>query len=177
MLAPLKVCELTGTKVMSYVKGLFFAYPIAWFMSFLLVQLFWSIAPIPSAAYPMAMATWPFGVTMSNIMVSGFRNFFRPEAMGAALVVGVGIQLAIDFLHLPFSLIGFLLGAVAMVPVGLAYLVGGLAGRLIAWRIGKDRWDQYKVVVVAGIILGGSIVASTAAAIGLIGKAKWVLPY
>ncbi|MEM2922653.1 MAG: OPT/YSL family transporter, partial [Candidatus Bathyarchaeia archaeon] len=177
ILAQFKVCELTGTKLMSIVKGLFFAYPIAWLMSFLLVQLFWLIAPIPSAAYPMAMATWPFSVTMSNIMVSGFRSFFRPELATTALVIGVGLQLAIDFFHLPFSLIGFLVGAVTMVPFGLAYLIGGIAGKIMAWRIGNEKWNDYKVVIVAGIILGGSIVASTAAAIGLISKAKWVLPY
>jgi hypothetical protein len=91
--------------------------------------------------------------------------------------VGVGLQLIIDFLHLPFSLIGFLVGAVTLVPYGLAYLVGGIAGKIVAWRIGNEKWSEYKVVVVAGIILGGSITASAAAAIGLISKAKWVLPY
>jgi len=51
-------------------------------------------------------------------------------------------------------------------------------GRLIFQRIfGAERWNVYQRIIVAGIAAGMGIVVGISAAIVIMTKSAWILPY
>ncbi|MEM2465347.1 MAG: OPT/YSL family transporter [Candidatus Bathyarchaeia archaeon] len=177
VLSAYKICELTETKISSWIKAYYLATLIGWAISFLYVSLFWQIAPIPSAAYPSASITWPVSVLMHALWVTRSLQVFRPDFIILSFICGFSIAFICDFLHIPFSLISFFAGAASPIPNSISVMIGAIIAKIIQRRFGKEWWIENRYSVVAGFGLGSGIMMSIAAAIGVIRKSMWILPF
>ena len=177
VLTSFKIAELTETKITSWIKAYYLATLLAWPLSFLYVQIFWQIAPIPSSAYPYTAIYWPIQVMQHQIWVTRQMDIFRIEHILWAFIIGLGCFLGTSFTKIPFSPIGFVTGFGMPIPTPFTQFIGALAGKIISKKVGSYWWNQNKFAIVAGIGLGMGLITAITAAIGVIGKSMWVLPY
>lgn len=176
-----KVAYLTQTRPMDIFKALVFNIIMYNIFSFVWTEFFWRIAPIPSSAYPYAVASWPAQLVGTAVWVTGevgvkpwlFIDSF--VAMFAILLTG---ELAARTLHFPFSSMGVLMGATSIPPFTIPVLIGSLLNKYVFSRfIGKDRWESSKAVIVAGLSTGQGIATGIGIALLLISKATWIKPW
>jgi len=175
----LKIAELTNTDYMSYVKAILTITPIAWILSFLYLEILWRIAPIPSGIYPgfsyVVPATYivPKAMWITGEVATGKALSF---IMGS-LIIGSIVEIIVTLLHIPFSIISIVIGITTALPMSITILLGGILGRILEWRIGKEKWEEYRITVAAGIFLGESIIVALAAALSMVTRMLWILPY
>jgi hypothetical protein len=147
-------------------------------ISFIFWSIFWTMAPIPSAFYPWAAIQWPVSSLNTSLFISRALQIFKPDIiLGTAALVWLVAQGA-DFLKIGFfSPIGFLSGITTLPPFSLTYLIGALVGKYLERRIGKEKWDTGKAVVIAGVMCGEALAIATAIAITIIGKVVTSQPF
>jgi hypothetical protein len=173
-----KVAELTGTSVRSLLKAYFLLLPIAMLTGFAYIQMFWSIAPIPSARYPGAEIFWPVRLTYSLIWIRGQQTgLFQPLLVFEAFVIGTALYFAFDILRLPLSFTSLAVGAGTTPPFALTYLFGGVVAQIISRRTGKGWWDENKLLISAGLMMGESIAITISVAITIILNSIWSMPF
>lgn len=177
--ASFKVAELCETSPASYVKAYLLAIPVALTVSFLCVDRFWSVAPMPSAVYAGTATFWPLEALSQSIWITGAQ---RPAVIRPAWILGgFGIAAVLflfaDFLRLPISVIGLATGSTTFLPLTLTILIGGIAGRISQKIFGTDRWNKEKSVLAGGIMVGEALVMVFATAALMIARSIWILPY
>jgi hypothetical protein len=175
--------ELTGTKISSMVKAEAFIFPIAAIATVMFSQFIWSLAPIPSAAFPNAEKWWEVeafrqGVIYSSTLPGGefgpFYQAFRP----LYLFLGLGIALisyaGMSFMGLPVLMVyGVIRGLDQSTPVAIVpQFLGALLGRYYFAKRFGDMWPQYRVVFFAGFNCGVGLV--TMLSLGLVFMSKAV---
>lgn len=166
----------TGTSKRDYVKAYILAVPLAYIVSFGTVLAFSSIAPVPSQAYPFAAADWPVRSVFELLWVSNPLSILKPMWILGAFIIGFVVALPCSIFKLPFVLISFSVGMVQPIPFTVSILLGGVIAKILMRRFGKDWWEDYKAVIVAGIGLGEGVIVAVSAAIMLISKAIWISP-
>ncbi|MEM2438871.1 MAG: hypothetical protein QW093_06035, partial [Candidatus Bathyarchaeia archaeon] len=62
----LKAAEIVGCKPVDFIKTLVIITLASWLASFVFANVFWSIAPIPSSAYPYTVTGWPVEIVDRN---------------------------------------------------------------------------------------------------------------
>lgn len=175
--------ELTGTKITSMVKAEAFILPIVIVATVVFSQFIWSIAPVPSAAFPYAQKFWEINafrqaVIMSSTMPGGqhgaFYEAFRPAYLLVAMGGAVLLYGALSWLGLPVLLFyGLIRGLDQATPdVILPQFIGALMGRYIFAKKFGDNWPQYRVVFFAGYGCGVGLV--TMLSLGLVFMSKSV---
>ncbi|RLE79991.1 MAG: hypothetical protein DRJ51_03240 [Thermoprotei archaeon] len=175
----LKIAELTKTSYTSYIKAILITTPIAWILSFLYLEVFWKIAPIPSGIYPgfslVVPATYiiPKAMWITGEVATGP----APALILGSLVIGAIAEIIATLTHIPFSLISVVVGITTAFPMSVTILLGSILGKIIEWRIGKEFWKEYRITVAAGIFLGESIIVALAAALSMVARMLWILPY
>ena len=180
VLSQLKVCDLTETDVMSFFKMWWLFLPLGIVVGFAFVQLFWSMAPIPSGRYPGAQIFWPISAVNDCLWIRGLqRGLFLPEWLAGSFVVGVILATAFELTGvskvLPF--ISLVAGTVTYTPYAVTYGIG-LAIRLILCKLLGAKWfEERKQMLSAGIMMGYSIAAIVGISITLIINSIWILPY
>ncbi|HID90753.1 TPA: hypothetical protein EYP44_02195 [Candidatus Bathyarchaeota archaeon] len=174
-----KIAELTDTSITSYIKAHLLAVPIAWAISFLSLELFWRIAPIPSAMYPGVSAVWPatFVIPRAMWITGGVATGMAPQLILSSFLLGAIAEITFRLMHIPFSVISSVVGVMTALPVAFTVLLGGIVGRAIAWRLGKEWWQEHRVTIAAGIFLGESVVVALAVAFAMVTRMMWILPY
>lgn len=81
-------------------------------------------------------------------------------------------------LKLPLAaLIGVLWGITSIPHPLVGATIGVIGGKTLEKKLGKEKWDRDKVVIVAGLTLGNAIAIVFAASLLLISKSLWALPY
>lgn len=176
--AAFKVCQLTGTKPTSYIKAWFVAVSISFVTSLIYMQMFWSLAPIPSASYPYLSFQWPITLMFWNLWVTKSIVMFNPIVIVGSFIAGATIDVIPAFLQLPFSLIGFVVGASTPIPGNVSMFIGAVVGHyFIRKRLGEEWWKNYRYVLLAGIFLGEALMVGISATIMLMSKAAWILPF
>jgi len=174
-----KLSELMETNYRDLIKGQLIASGLAVVFSFVFVSLFWSIAPIPSQLYPAVDIYWPVNVIMSGLWITGsvvgVQNAL-PMVLGTS-AVGAIVAIGSEFLKIPFSLIGFAIGASTPLPTAVTALVGGVFGLALQKVYGGPWYKENKTTVAAGLILGSSLAIVIGVAIAMILKGGWILPY
>jgi len=173
-----KVCELTRTTISSWLKAWVIITPIAWALSFLYVELFWKIAPIPSATYPATNIVWPVNVINQALWITGAVGLTGSQMLILySFIIGSAIALANQFLHIPVSLISLAVGASSAIPPVITMTLGGVISRIIVWKWGSAAWNRDRTTIVAGIFLGQSIVLTLAVGGTMLVKSLWPLPF
>jgi hypothetical protein len=175
-----KVCELTETKSSSLIKLYWLLFPFAIAIGYLYVQIFWSIAPIPSGRYPGVAVFWPVQATTLSIWIkSGVSPLFKPDWILGSFIVGVVSYLGLGFLHFPIPFISIAAGTTIFIPIAVTYLIGSLVGPIfrLVFKRSKEWWDDNKTLIVAGILIGESISVVVSLAIAIIVNAIWIMPF
>ncbi|MEM2930029.1 MAG: hypothetical protein QW797_04140 [Thermoproteota archaeon] len=184
----LKAADICGVKHSDYIKVFIIVAILGLFSSFLYVNLFWSIQPFPSAAYPYTITGWAleaasFTRTQKWVWTGYlFRNNWILGAFAAGSIVYAVTDLV---LHTPWFLVSFLVGGLWWNMGGIhpiawtqALLIGSLLGdRVIAQIIGKDRWFKYRNMIVVGALFGDGMMSTLSSALFLVKKSVWLLPY
>jgi len=176
-LGPLKVCDLTRTHPISFIKTYILAWPLALVLGFIYAMMFWKVAPIPSAAYPGVNTFWPVTGALQAIWITHPPEIFQPIMIAAGFIVGSVLFFITNLLHMSALMIGITAGTFTAIPSALTILVGGIIGKVIEIKFGKTRWNRYKGTFAAGLILGQAIILVVGVAIALIIKSMWVMPY
>jgi len=173
-----EVARLTKTKVTDYIKAWWITYPLAFLMGFIYMEMFWRLAPIPSAAYPGVQIFWPISATYSALWIrGGMLGIFNPLWILFGFLIGGGIYAVTEFAHLPLSYIGLAAGAATFTPFALTYLVGAFIAKLFEMRTGKKWWSENKNIIAGGLVMGESVAITIGVAITLIINSIWLLPW
>ena len=177
-LSNLKVCQLTDTSAKSLIKTYWIFLPVSMFFGLIFAELFWNVAPIPSARYPGASMIWPINATYESLWMKGRElGLFRLDWLLIALAVGTVMALALDLVRSPISFIAVAAGTVVYPPFAVTYAIGFII-RALFWKlVGKDYFESKKQLVAAGIMLGEVIAVATGVAIALVITSIWTLPF
>jgi len=178
----MKVAYLTGTKPMDFIKAKIIGIITYIIFSFVYVQFFWALAPIPSVVYPYTQVTWPVNVMSIGMWASGQITSFKPMVMLSSFMimsfVGVLGELLNRFVGIPFSLVSIVVGCSAPPTASISLLIGGLIGNYAFQKyFGKDWWMRNRAVIAAGAMCGEGIAVGIATATTLIIKSVWLLPW
>jgi len=173
--ANFKTAELTLTPRMDIIKALLIAVPLGMLFALIYTQMFWSISPIPSSIFPVPY--WDVDVTMTYFFVSGKAALFKVDWMVATFLVGIVLQGLSDFAHLPISLIGIAAGATSPIATSVGMLLGIIVGKVLQRVFGKIWFQTQASTIMAGLMTGEGLVIAFSAAIAMIFKSTWILPY
>jgi len=173
-----KVCKLTNTKVSSMLKAWAIGSLIALITGIMYVSTFWSIAPVPSSYYPATVIGWPISAMYTCLWISKRIVIFNPMTMISGFIIGSIMYALQELAHIPFSFIGFLIGASNFIPISITTFIGAMFDKFFLTRvIGKQKWDMYRNVAVAGLLCGEGIVLGVTSIIVVISKSAINLPY
>lgn len=161
--------ELTGTKISSMLKAEAFIFPIVLIATLIFSQFIWSIAPVPSSAFPYADQFWELnafrqGLIYSSTLPGGeggpFFQAWQPMLFFVGLSIALFCYAGLSALGLPVLLVyGVIRGLDQSTPhVILPQFIGALFGRFYFSRRFGDRWPQYRVVFFAGYTCGVGLV-------------------
>jgi hypothetical protein len=181
--------ELTGTKFRSVWKADLILIPFILICSITFANFIWSMAAIPSPAYPFTEKIWEFNAMQQTLIYSstaGERQFsqFRQALNGWYIlsggvigVIGYGLLAA---LSLPVTLFfGFVRGINNQtVPhTVLTGFLGACLGRFYFQRkLGKS-WRMYIPVVLAGFSCGMGLISMLCIGLTFLSKAVFTLSY
>ena len=175
--ATLKICWITETKLSSIYKAWILATACAWLAGLFYVDIFWRLAPVPSTFYPWTAVYWPVQAIYTGLWITKQIFVFNPALLLIGLFGGLALS-ALEYLKIPFSLIGFAFGAASPIPTSVTVLIGALLGKYFFSRVfGKEWWKKYKTVIVAGFTFGEGIIVGVTILITLIAKSVWTMPY
>ncbi|HET6381833.1 MAG TPA: peptide transporter [Armatimonadota bacterium] len=188
--------ELTGTKFTSIIYAELIMLPTILLFSFLYWSYFWHLGPIPSVQYPYAMLFWPRDAMQQILWMTAWmgggggnpmvRNAIQlPRILGGlgTGLVGYGIvKLSLGaFLGGMGSDLFYygLVGGIGAMPHGtIPMMFGALLGRFyFAKRFGKETWNAYVPVALAGYACGMGLVGMCSTAIRMIGMSVSHLPF
>ncbi len=179
-------CELTGTKFWSIWKADILLVPFILLSGIFFANFIWSLAPVPSAAYPYAYKMWDlsalnqtitWGATMDEF--SPFYKAIKIEYIVAGTGLGVLGYVALAVVGAPVLLCyGFVKGMGQSLPHALILqFAGACLGRYYFQpRFGK-MWRQYIPVVFAGFGCGSGLIAMFCIGVTFLSKAVFQLSY
>lgn len=179
--------ELTGTNLRSIIKTELFVPLIILPASIIFSQFIWSLASIPSDAYPYANIFWDPNARAQLLLYSSttggespFFDALKPLVIGIGFSSGVVLFSILAAFSLPTLFVygavqGFGMGS----PHGLVFeLIGALIGRYyFEKRFGQEKWRQYAPVLAAGYGCGVGLVSAGSVAVGMISKSVSQLLY
>ena len=177
-----RVAYWLGVNPRTYLKALAIAIPLLYIFSLLYVNLYWHLAPMPSAMYPWTEVTWPINainwVIWPSMAVKGYFPTLKIELILYTIIFASILAVILKVIKWPLSiLVGLLWGSNTMPHALVGLLIGNIIGLIIQRKIGKELWRKVRTVIIAGLILGNAITIGFCASILLIIKALWILPY
>jgi hypothetical protein len=175
-----KVGYLTETKPIDLIKALVFTLLLFEFMSLFWMELLWRIAPIPSAVYPYALASWPASVISDGIWITrsiGINpQLFLSSFLGMFFIL-LGGRVVNKFFGNIFSSFGLILGIQTIPPLAIPTFVGSVLGKFVFPKVFGEKWERSRSTIVAGFASGEGIAVGIIIGIALILKATWVWPW
>jgi hypothetical protein len=178
--------ELIGSRFRALWKCDFLLFPIVLVSSILFANMIWSMAPIPSSAYPFASAMWDLEAKKQCILYSStlydysqFDQSFKPVIVAAGTGVSVGLFSLLSFLGAPIFL---MYGAVQSLSQALPHsiipqLFGALLGRYYFEKRFGSKWFQYAPVLSAGYFCGVGLVSIFCIGMVFLSKAVLQTPF
>jgi hypothetical protein len=145
------------------------------------LSFLWSLAPIPSSAYPTTVYWFPSSA-MSLALLSTRQMSFTIEMVYVPMVLVLVVSAigeALSRIGLVWSMTGFYLGLQTPAYSAFPVFIGSLVGRLLMPRIvgGNERWREVRGYIVAGEGLGEGLVILAAVSFSFIGKSGWIWPW
>lgn len=174
-----RVLELTGTKISSQIKTQIVTVPIIIIASIVFSTMLWSMAEVPSAAYPYAQKMWELNakntcLTFSSTMEGGsmFMEALRLKYVLVGLGSGVISFIVLSVLGLPTLLVfGMVRGLGQSTPSGVIFeLLGALIGRFYFKKRFGDQWMKYTPILLAGFSCGMGLIGMVSVAFTILNK-------
>jgi hypothetical protein len=178
--------ELTGTKFWSIWKADLLLVPFILISSILFANFIWSLAPIPSAAYPFAQKMWEFNALNTTLTWGATMDDFSPFYKAINLLyIGIGSLIGlISYVILavfgaPILLVyGFIRGMGQSMPhVMILQFIGALVGRFYFYPRWGARWRQTIPIVTAGFGCGMGLITMFCIGITFLSKSIFQLSY
>lgn len=181
------VGEACGVKPITYIKWILLLTPIGLLMTYVYTNTIWSIAPIPSNLFYSPSISWPVdalkwtfwpSLITGKLPYSGTINLDLNVVLVSFIVSGAFYVVA-EFFKLPFSFIGFVIGAspTFYISSSFSWLLGMLIGKIAERRLGKEFWERYKVTMAAGFGIGTGLMAGFSIALLMIKTSIFASPY
>jgi hypothetical protein len=174
-----RIAKLTETSFSEVIKGIILASAIGWLIAIPFAAILWNISPIPSTLYRAVDIYWPIDVIMSGIWITRKISVDAglPFILGGVIVGGVAIVLE-NLIHIPFvSAAGLLAGVFSPIPSAFTMFIGGVIGYAVSKTRLSSKWNNYKIDIAIGLILGSAIVVVFSTAFLMVSRGSWVLPY
>jgi len=180
--------ELTGTRFKSIWKADLILVPFILLCSILFASFIWSMAPIPSEAYPYADKIWTLQAQNRALVYSstaGESEFsqFRQALNGWYILMGLALGLltygVLALFGLPILLCyGFVRGLNQTMPHSvLLSFFGACLGKFYFQRKYGKMWRQYIPVVTAGFSCGMGLITMLCIGVTFLKKAVHTLGY
>ena len=108
-------------------------------------------------------------ITARTDLIAGFATL--AFALGA-------LQKALRAAGVPFDAVALLTGTQVLPTSTITMLLGGVVGHYLLRRaMGRERWEDYRLTIAAGVATGMGIVVGVLATFALIFKTAWIKPY
>lgn len=178
--------ELTGTRFWSLWKADLVLVPFILVCSIFFANFIWSLAPIPSQAYPYTEQIWEFEAQNNALVYSAtmgeFSQFDRainPWYIGIGLGLGTVGYALLAFFGAPVLLCyGFVRGMNQTMPHSvLPQFIGACLGQFYFKKKFGAMWRQYIPVVTAGFSCGMGLVTMFCIGVTFLSKAVYQLAY
>jgi hypothetical protein len=177
----IKTAYLTETKPTDFFKAFIITFILYQVFSFIYISFFWAIAQIPSSFYRWTLIQWPVQAINQSMWATRIilvKADIIVYSMAGIIALGLFGELLQRYTGIPFSTIGIITGTTQLPPYTITILLGGITGKFIFQRIfGAEKWRIYQRIIVAGIAAGMGIVVGISAAIVIMTKSAWILPY
>ena len=179
-------CELTGTKFTSIWKTKLVLFPIILVSSIFFMNFIWSLAEVPSNAYPYAQKMWELTAARRCIIFSStlgeysiFEEAFKPKYLFFGVFFGVFLFGGMRLVAAPIMLTyGVVRGLGQSMPHAIIpQFIGALIGRYYFQKRLGLKWRQYIPVVAAGFACGMGLITTVGVGITFLHKSVITLPY
>lgn len=177
ILQRLKLAQLVRSTTKSYVYCYFASIPIALLIGYAYVQIFWSMAPMPSARYPGAAIYWPVDAINLSIWITRPVGIFRPDWILGAFAITAMLDLVAHFANLPLSTIGVAAGFTIVTPISVTYMIGYIIALLIQKIFGKVWFKENRFLIAGGLVMGQGVAAIVGVALSLLMTSIWIKPF
>jgi len=163
LLQQLKIATLCETKPTSYIKAWFFTWFIGAIASIIFLQIFWSIAPIPSSMYPASLINFPVQAAEQYLILSAVTRVGGSKTISLnannilyGFILGLFLSFILSMLKISPSLIGLgiLAGIRTWISTSIAFAFSIIIARIIRRKMGKKWWEDNRFVITAGIYAG-----------------------
>ena len=174
-----RILELTGTRIRSQILTQLVTLPVVLISMVVFSQLMWTMADVPSDAYPFAQKMWDLRaktlcLTYSATMEGGslFMEAWKWKYFGWGIGVGCGSYMLLSLFGLPTLLIfGLVRGLGQGTPAHVTFeLVGALMGRFYFRKKFGDMWMKYTPVLLAGFSCGMGLIGMVAVSFTILTK-------
>ena len=180
--------ELTGTRFASIWKADAILVPFILICTIVFANFIWSMAPIPSEAYPYTEKIWEFEAMKMSLMYSatageGEWSMFNKALNGWYILVGFGVGTigygVLSLLGAPTLLYyGFVRGLNKTLPhTALPAFIGACLGRFYMQRKFGSMWRKYIPVVAAGFSCGMGLISMMSIGLTFLKRAIFTLSY
>jgi len=171
-----KICDMTQTRKIDYIIGVYIALPIGLLVAFYYMQSFWTLAPIPSNVYPGVLYSWPILSTFQSLFITPEGSkFFVVDRIIYSFIIGVVLYVIGSKLGFPELVVGMAAGIASPIPTAITTFIGAALGLVLGKYI--RFWRKNVGLIVAGIVLGEGLITSIGASIIIIAKSVFALPY
>ncbi len=181
-----KQAELLGCKFSSIWKSALILTPIIFLAMILFSSFIWSLAPIPSSAYPYAQEIWEFEAKNATLIYSSTLGEYSQfqEALGggrimAGLLSGLSMLTVLSWFGAPVTLVfGVVRGLGQTLPhVVIPNIIGALLGRYLFQKKYGREWRKMIPIVGAGYFVGAGLISIFAIGFVFLAKAVSTVPY
>jgi len=177
----IKAGYLTGTRPVDFFKALVVAIIAYHVFSYIYASFFWKIAPIPSSVYPNTVISWPIDILSMGTWITGkigVKLWLLLYSFAAMVGICLGGLFMSRFLHVPFSPVAVVTGALNLPPYMIPMFIGSMLNRFVIPRfVKKEYWRENRGIIIAGLLCGESIVVGIGIAASIASKATWIKPY
>ncbi len=181
-----KTAELTGTSFHSIWKVDILLFPIILIATIGFSSFIFSLAEIPSAAYPYTMEIWEFNAKNSALIYSSTLGYYSPfsEALRLTYIaigtvaglVGFGVC---AFFSAPTTFFyGVVRGFNQTIPhTVLPQFIGAMLGQFVFRKKFGENWMRYIIVVSSGYFVGCGLITMLCVGVVFLSKSSSALPY
>ena len=172
--------DVVGVRHRDFISAYMILVVINLLSSFVFANIFWSIAPIPSSAYPYTITGWPIdALNWARLQMWIWTGYlFRYTWIAAGFAVGAALYAATNFvLRAPYLLIVAITGAGMGIPWAFSQMLGSILGRRVMSRLLGAKWHAYSYLIVTGIFLGDAVMEMLRVLLIIFARAQWLLPF
>jgi len=173
-----RICQILEVRDIDYIKLYVILWPISIIVGYLYLQVFWSIAPIPSGRWPATAIYWPQWASQFGVTIRGLQfNLLHIDWLIYSFIAILALYILLDLAHSPIPYIAIAGGIGFGLPNMITALIGSIFAHIIRLKVGDEWWYENRYTIGAGVATGTAIAVTMAVAISLIINSVWVLPF